>query len=109
MPGCPTHTRRLRQLPAPGWLIWFAYSGFVLNSFLLNSVALDSVVLDSVDALHGDVGIVNDGDLILALNGKSVTSARVFASTVRGIKTGGVLRLQVQRAQSRLFVALKKP
>src|SRR5258706_6921818 len=27
-----------------------------------------SVVLNSVDALHGDLGIVNDGDLILALS-----------------------------------------
>jgi arabinose-5-phosphate isomerase len=27
-----------------------------------------SVVLDSVDALHGDLGIVNDGDVILALS-----------------------------------------
>jgi arabinose-5-phosphate isomerase len=26
------------------------------------------VVLDSVDALHGDLGIINDGDLILALS-----------------------------------------
>src|SRR5512137_1307443 len=27
-----------------------------------------SVVLNSVDALHGDLGIVNDGDLVLALS-----------------------------------------
>jgi arabinose-5-phosphate isomerase len=34
----------------------------------LTSTGSPSVVLNSVDALHGDVGIVNDGDLILALS-----------------------------------------
>ena len=34
----------------------------------LTSTGSTSVLLDSVDALHGDVGIVNDGDLILALS-----------------------------------------
>lgn len=34
----------------------------------LTSTGTTSVVLNSVDALHGDVGIVNDGDVILALS-----------------------------------------
>ncbi len=34
----------------------------------MTSTGSTSVVLNSVDALHGDVGIVNDGDLILALS-----------------------------------------
>ena len=34
----------------------------------LTSTGTTSVVLNSVDALHGDLGIVNDGDLILALS-----------------------------------------
>ena len=34
----------------------------------LTSTGSISVVLNSVDALHGDLGIVNDGDLILALS-----------------------------------------
>ncbi|PWU18650.1 MAG: KpsF/GutQ family sugar-phosphate isomerase [Verrucomicrobia bacterium] len=34
----------------------------------LTSTASTAVVLNSVDALHGDLGIVNDGDLILALS-----------------------------------------
>ena len=34
----------------------------------LTSTGSTSVVLSSVDALHGDLGIVNDGDLILALS-----------------------------------------
>lgn len=34
----------------------------------LTSTGSTSVVLNSVDALHGDVGIVNDGDIILALS-----------------------------------------
>jgi arabinose-5-phosphate isomerase len=34
----------------------------------LTSTGSTSVVLSSVDALHGDLGIVNDGDMILALS-----------------------------------------
>jgi arabinose-5-phosphate isomerase len=34
----------------------------------LTSTGSTSVVLDSVDALHGDLGIVNDGDLVLMLS-----------------------------------------
>ena len=34
----------------------------------LTSTGSPAVVLDSVDALHGDLGVVNDGDLILALS-----------------------------------------
>ena len=34
----------------------------------LTSTGSASVVLNSVDALHGDLGIVNDGDVILALS-----------------------------------------
>src|SRR6516162_92495 len=34
----------------------------------LSSTGSTSVVLNSVDALHGDLGIVNDGDVILALS-----------------------------------------
>ena len=34
----------------------------------LTSTGSTAVVLNSVDALHGDLGVVNDGDLILALS-----------------------------------------
>ena len=34
----------------------------------LTSTGSTSIVLNSVDALHGDVGVVNDGDVILALS-----------------------------------------
>lgn len=34
----------------------------------LTSTGSTSVVLNSVDALHGDLGIVNDGDLVIALS-----------------------------------------
>jgi arabinose-5-phosphate isomerase len=34
----------------------------------LTSTGSSSVVLSSVDALHGDVGILNDGDVVLALS-----------------------------------------
>jgi arabinose-5-phosphate isomerase len=34
----------------------------------LTSTGSTSVVLDSVDALHGDLGVISDGDLVLALS-----------------------------------------
>jgi len=34
----------------------------------LTSTGSTSIVLNSVDALHGDLGVVNDGDIILARN-----------------------------------------
>jgi arabinose-5-phosphate isomerase len=34
----------------------------------LTSTGTTSVVLDSVDALHGDLGVVSDGDVVLALS-----------------------------------------
>ncbi|HXJ60726.1 MAG TPA: SIS domain-containing protein, partial [Verrucomicrobiae bacterium] len=34
----------------------------------LTSTGATSVVLDSVDAMHGDLGLVNDGDVVLALS-----------------------------------------
>src|SRR6188474_2269863 len=37
-------------------------------SATLTSTGSTAVVLNSVDALHGDLGIVNDGDVILALS-----------------------------------------
>src|SRR5690242_11830592 len=37
-------------------------------SATLPSTGSTSVVLNSVDALHGDLGIINDGDVILALS-----------------------------------------
>src|SRR6516164_2188784 len=37
-------------------------------SATLTSTGATSVILNPVDALHGDLGIVNDGDLVLALS-----------------------------------------
>ena len=37
-------------------------------SATLTSTGAASVILNSVDALHGDLGIVNDGDVVLALS-----------------------------------------
>src|SRR6266852_1327692 len=34
----------------------------------LTSTGSSSVVLNSVDALHGDLGVISDGDVILALS-----------------------------------------
>ncbi|MFO1476095.1 MAG: KpsF/GutQ family sugar-phosphate isomerase [Verrucomicrobiota bacterium] len=51
----------------------------------LTSTGSTSVVLDSVDALHGDVGIVNDGDVILALSysGESEELLNLFPALKR--------------------------
>lgn len=37
-------------------------------SATLTSTGTTSVVLNSVDALHGDLGVINDGDVVLALS-----------------------------------------
>ena len=81
----------------------------------LTSTGSTCVVLDSVDALHGDLGIVNDGDLILALSysGESEEligllpalkrfSVRIIAFTQSAKSTLGrysdlVLKVQVPR------------
>ena len=51
----------------------------------LTSTGSTCVVLNSVDALHGDVGIVNDGDLILALSysGESEELLNLFPALKR--------------------------
>ena len=53
-----SHRSRHRQIGAVGHKI----------SATLTSTGSTSVVLNSVDALHGDLGIVSDGDTILALS-----------------------------------------
>lgn len=37
-------------------------------SATLNSTGTTSVLLNSVDAMHGDLGVINDGDVVLALS-----------------------------------------
>lgn len=51
-------------------LVGIGKSGHVGHkiSATLTSTGSTSVVLNSVDALHGDLGIVNDGDVVLALS-----------------------------------------
>jgi serine protease Do len=49
------------------------------------------------------------GDVILSLNGEEVKRARGFAETVRKLASGAVMRLQVAREGSRVFIALRKP
>jgi serine protease Do len=49
------------------------------------------------------------GDMILRLNGDDVKRARSFADAVRKLDAGAVMRLQVGRGTSRLFIALRKP
>jgi serine protease Do len=49
------------------------------------------------------------GDVVLSLNGNDVTTAREFASGVKAIKSGGLLRLKVLRQNGKFFLAIRKP
>lgn len=49
------------------------------------------------------------GDRVTELNGKALTSTKVFVAAVRSAKSGDVLRLLVKRGEGSLFVALAKP
>jgi arabinose-5-phosphate isomerase len=81
----------------------------------LTSTGSTSVVLDSVDALHGDVGIVNDGDVILALSysGESeelldlIPALKRFAVTILAL-TGAPKSTLSQRSDVVLNVRVPK-
>lgn len=70
----------------------------------LTSTGSTSVVLDTVDALHGDLGIVNDGDAALALSysGESEELVNLLPSlkrfSVRIIAMTGGLRSRLARS-----------
>jgi serine protease Do len=49
------------------------------------------------------------GDLLLSIDGRDVESSRDAAQKIKAAKSGQVLRLRVERAQARIFVALRKP
>jgi len=81
----------------------------------LTSTGSTSVVLDSVDALHGDVGIVNDGDVILALSysGESeellnlIPALKRFAVVIIAI-TGGLKSTLARRSDLVLNVRVPR-
>ncbi|MCU0771220.1 MAG: KpsF/GutQ family sugar-phosphate isomerase [Verrucomicrobia bacterium] len=81
----------------------------------LTSTGSTSVVLDSVDALHGDLGIVNDGDVILALSysGESeellnlVPALKRFAVRIIAI-TGGLKSTLARRSDLVLSVRVPR-
>jgi arabinose-5-phosphate isomerase len=54
-------------------------------SATLTSTGATSVVLDSVDALHGDLGVINDGDCVLALSysGETEELSRILPAVKR--------------------------
>ncbi|HVM61605.1 MAG TPA: KpsF/GutQ family sugar-phosphate isomerase [Verrucomicrobiae bacterium] len=54
-------------------------------SATLTSTGSTSVVLDSVDALHGDLGVINDGDCVLALSysGETEELSRILPAIKR--------------------------
>ncbi len=49
------------------------------------------------------------GDVVLSLNGQEVRNSKGFLAAVKPIKSGGVMRLQVQRGDAKVYVALKQP
>ena len=49
------------------------------------------------------------GDVILSLNRRKTSNARTFAQATKELKSGDLMRLQVERGNGRLFVALRKP
>ncbi len=49
------------------------------------------------------------GDVVLSLNGRQARNAREFARAVRRLRSGAVMRFQVDRRGGRLFVAIRKP
>jgi arabinose-5-phosphate isomerase len=81
----------------------------------LTSTGSTSVVLDSVDALHGDLGIVNDGDVILALSysGESeellnlMPALKRFAVSIIAI-TGGLKSTLARRSDLVLNVRVPR-
>ncbi|MBC7793232.1 MAG: Do family serine endopeptidase [Clostridia bacterium] len=48
-------------------------------------------------------------DVILSLNSEEVTSAKGFATLTKALKPGSVMRLQVQRGDAKIYVALRQP
>ncbi|HTQ51328.1 MAG TPA: KpsF/GutQ family sugar-phosphate isomerase [Candidatus Acidoferrales bacterium] len=72
-------------------------------SATLTSTGSTSVVLNSVDALHGDVGLINDGDVILALSysGESEELLNLLPAlkrfSVKIISLTGVLKSSLAR------------
>jgi len=81
----------------------------------LTSTGSTSVVLDSVDALHGDLGIVSDGDVILALSysGESeellnlIPALKRFSVTIIAV-TGGLKSTLARRSDLVLNVRVPK-
>lgn len=80
----------------------------------LNSTGTTSVVLNSVDALHGDLGIISDGDVILALSysGESEELLKLLPAfkrfSVRIISMTGFPRSSLGR-HSDLVIPVKIP
>ncbi|HSI05144.1 MAG TPA: Do family serine endopeptidase [Myxococcota bacterium] len=68
------------------------------------------VVIRDVQAsgLAGRAGL-RPGDVLLSVNGQEVRNSKGFVASVKAIKSGGVMRLQVQRGDAKVYVALKQP
>ena len=71
---------------------------------------LRGVVITRVKAVSAAArGGFRPGDVIVGLNGAPVKDAQTFASTVRGLPKGSVLRFKVVRQDGQFFAALRKP
>ena len=68
------------------------------------------VLIENVDqgSAAAKAGLIR-GDVVLSLDDEAVKDARSLVKKIKAAKSGEVLRLRIQRQNSRTFVALRKP
>jgi S1-C subfamily serine protease len=65
-------------------------------------------VVTDVDQDGPSAAFLRPGDVILSVNGKSVTNATAAAAELQKVLTGHIAQLRVWRGDSETFVPLKK-
>jgi len=65
-------------------------------------------VVSDVDADGPAAGLLRQGDVILSVNGKSVSNASDAAAELRKVQTGHLAQLRVWRGDQEVFVPVKK-
>jgi S1-C subfamily serine protease len=61
-----------------------------------------------VDVDGPSAGALRPGDVILSVNGKSITSAAAAAAELQKVQTGHIAQLRVWRGDTEVFVPVKK-
>jgi serine protease Do len=65
-------------------------------------------VISDIDSDGPSAGLLRPGDVILSVNGKSVANAADAARALGAIQAGHLAQLRVWRAESEIFVPVKK-